>query len=163
MGIDIPHELAGLLNDLGFLWPEIDETTLAGVGGLWSDLGGRLQDHADDADYHASLVWSQNSGDDITAFQAAWTHHESPSTVLGDGTVGTHVLGVGLVVGAAIVLALKVYVVVQLSILLAEIIEAIISGPPTFGASLLEIPVFKKISGMALNLVFNESTAALLA
>jgi hypothetical protein len=163
MGMDLPHDLAGLLNDLGFFWPEIDETKLAGVGDLWSDLGGRLEDHVGEAHHHASLVWAQNSGDDIAAFQAAWTHHESPSTVLGDGTVGAQVLAVGLVVGAAIVLGLKVYVVVQLVILLAEIIEAIATGPPTLGASLLEIPVFKKISGMVLNLVFNKSTAALLA
>lgn len=163
MAITIPQELAGFLNELGYIWPEVDEDKLSEIGALWNGLGGDLQGHADDAHAHASAVWSGNRGQDIDAFQATWTQHEAPHAVLSDGATGAQILGVGLIVCAAIVLALKIYVIVQLTILLVEIIQAIITGPPTLGASLLEIPVFKKIADLALNFLFSKTMESLLA
>jgi hypothetical protein len=60
------------------------------------------------------------------------------------------------------VLALKINVIVQLTILLIEIIQAIATAAPTFGASLLEIPVFKKITDMAINLIISQAMEAIL-
>ena len=33
--LDIPPELAGLLNELGYLWPEVDEVKLIELGQHW--------------------------------------------------------------------------------------------------------------------------------
>ena len=47
---------------------------------------------------------------------------------------------------AAIVLALKIAVIVQLAILAFQVAQAIATAVVTFGASLAEIPIFQIIS-----------------
>lgn len=54
--------------------------------------------------------------------------------------------GAGLMICAAIVLALKIAVIVQLTLLAIQIAQAIATAGPTFGASLLEIPVFQTLT-----------------
>jgi hypothetical protein len=53
-------------------------------------------------------------------------------------------------------------VIVQLTILAIEIIEALATAPETFGGSLLEIPVFKEIQQMFINAIINEVINAIL-
>lgn len=43
-----------------------------------------------------------------------------------------------------------------------EIVQAIATAPETFGASLLEVPVFKKITDMAINFIINEAMEKIL-
>jgi hypothetical protein len=52
---------------------------------------------------------------------------------------------------------------VQLVMLAIEIFEALATAPETFGASLLEIPVFKEITGMIINAIINEAINALMS
>jgi hypothetical protein len=52
---------------------------------------------------------------------------------------------------AGVVVALKIAVVVQLAMLAVEIAQAIATAVPTAGASLLEIPIFKKITDILLD------------
>src|SRR5260370_42556639 len=108
-----------------------------------------------DAHGHATGVWSANQGQAIDAFQAAWNQPKGPHANLLDGTSGSLGVGIGLMVCSGIVLALKINVIVQLVQLAIEIFEAISTAVPTLGASLLEIPVFKEITGMLINLVIN--------
>jgi hypothetical protein len=75
---------------------------------------------------------------------------------------GAQVVGLCLYLCAVVVLALKVTVIVQLTILLVEIIEAIATAPVTFGGSLLEIPVFKKICDLAINYLISKAMEAVL-
>jgi hypothetical protein len=72
------------------------------------------------------------------------------------------VIGGALFVCAAVVLALKINVIVQLTILAIEILEAIVTAPETFGASLLEIPVFKKLTDMLINLLISQAMEVVL-
>ncbi len=155
MGMTLPGELERLLNDLGYNWPEIDEQRLFELGQSWTAYGGQLQQISGDAERAAQEVWSGNSGEAIDAFKARWEHEKSPSEILKKGATAGHTLGAVLMVCAAVVLALKINVIVQLTILLIEIIEALATAGPTFGASLLEIPVFKEIQGMIINLIIN--------
>lgn len=66
-------------------------------------------------------------------------------------------------VAAGLVLALKINVIVQLSILVIEIVQAIATAAVTFGASLAEIPIFKKLTDIAINLILSQAIEALLA
>lgn len=158
----LPGELERLLNDLGFNWPEIDEERLFELGGSWSSYGGQLQTISADAQRAAQEVWSGNSGPAIEAFKARWEHEKSPAQILHKGATAGHVLGAILMVCAAVVLALKINVIIQLTILLMEILEAIATAPETFGASLLEVPVFKEIQQMVINAIINEAINAIL-
>lgn len=64
---------------------------------------------------------------------------------------------------AGIVLALKVNVIVQLTLLAIQIAQAIATAAVTFGASLLEIPIFKKIiTGVIIDQLLNYATEAVL-
>lgn len=47
--------------------------------------------------------------------------------------------------------ALKIAVVVQLVMLAVQIAQAIATAVPTFGLSLLEIPIFKEITSILLD------------
>ncbi len=162
MGMTLPGELERLLNDLGFNWPEIDEERLFELGQSWSAYGGKLEQISADAERAAEEVWSGNSGPAIEAFKSRWEHEKSPAQILKKGATAGHTLGAILMVCGEVVLALKINVIVQLTILLMEIIEALATVEVTFGASLLEIPVFKEIQQMVINAIINEAINAIL-
>jgi hypothetical protein len=162
VGIEIPGELADLLNELGYTWPKSDETALFELGNDWIALGGRLRPVIQDASGAANDVLDANTGEAMTSFQTRWSAENSPAQTLDQGATGAYVLGGALMVCAGVVLALKINVIVQLTILLIEIIEAIATAPETFGASLLEIPVFKKITDMLINLLINQALGVIL-
>jgi hypothetical protein len=162
MGLQLPGELADLLNELGYTWPKADEEKLFELGRHWMTYSGKLGGIVQDASTAAQPVWTENRGAGIDAFKAKWEDNDSALAVTRDGVTGAQVLGAALFVCAAIVLALKINVIVQLTILLVEIIQAIATAPETFGASLLEIPAFKKLADMAINLIINEAMEAIL-
>lgn len=162
MGMTLPDELERLLNDLGFNWPEIDEQRLFELGQSWTAYGSQLEQISADAQRAAEEVWSGNSGPAVDAFKARWEHEESPAQILKKGATAGHVLGAVLMVCGAVVLALKIDVIVQLVILAMEILEAIVTAPETFGASLLEVPVFKEIQQKIINAIINEAVNAIL-
>lgn len=162
MGIDLPPELAGLLNDLGYTWPEVDEGDLFDLGQKWMTFAGTLGDIHGDAQAVAKQVISANSGSDIDSFMGKWEHEHAAPAVLRDGATGAQIVGAALMICAAVVLGLKVNVIVQLITLLMEIVSAIAEAVPTLGASLLEIPVFKELTGMLINLIVNLALNAIL-
>jgi hypothetical protein len=162
MGLMLPGDLVTLLQDLGYQWPEADETTLLAMGHAWLGFGGQARQPPQDAHAAAQQVWSANEGKAIEAFQQAWNHPQAPHANLTDAATGAQGIGIGLMACAGIVLALKINVIVQLTTLAIEIAEALATAVPTFGASLLEIPAFKEITGMAINLVINEAMNAVM-
>lgn len=79
-----------------------------------------------------------------------------------DTTNPTNIIGIGLIVAAGVVLALKIQVIVQLVLLAIQIAQAIATAVATFGASLLEIPIFKMITGMIIDQLIGMATDAVL-
>lgn len=158
----IPGELASLLGMLGYDWPEGDEEKLFQLGQEWLGLSGLLEEYGRLADTVAQEVPARNQGEAVDAFLAYWSGEEGPGTVgAGNGTAAT-VLGAGFTVVAAVVLALKVNVVVQLTILAVQIAQAIATAAVTFGASLAEIPIFKMITGMIIDQLIGMAVQAVL-
>jgi hypothetical protein len=147
MGLQLPGELVYVLGLIGLNWPEADEEKLFELGQSWLDFAGELDRTAGDADRTAARVWSANSGAAITAFQQDWADR-GPAASLRVGGEAATMFGAGLMIYAAIVLALKINVIVNLVVLAAEIAEAVATAGPTFGASLLEIPVFQQLTRM---------------
>lgn len=162
MGMQLPGELADLLNDLGYTWPKSDEEKLFELGQQWITLGSDVREVADDADASAQRAWTGNVGDAIEAFQKYWQDEQSASATAHSGADGSLAVGAALIVCAAVVLALKINVIIQLVTLAIEIAEALATAVPTFGASLLEIPVFKEITNRLMQLVINEAISAIL-
>ncbi|HEU5266434.1 MAG TPA: hypothetical protein VFU35_07020 [Jatrophihabitans sp.] len=162
MGLDLPGPLETLLNDLGYTWPETDETDLFSTGSAWLNLGGTLGQIRQSADGAAQQVSTVNQGDAIEAFRQKWSGDNAPAKVLADATTGVELGGAALMLCAGVVLALKINTIVNLTILACEIAEAIATAVPTFGASLAEIPVFKEITDRIIQAIINEAVNAIL-
>ncbi|MBO2446089.1 hypothetical protein J4573_03240 [Actinomadura barringtoniae] len=162
MGMQLPGELRSLLSMLGYNWPEADETKLMEMGTAWLRFAGAHSGPLGEADNHAQRVWSANKGDDIEAFQQSWNAGESGKANLQDFTVAANIIGAGLMVCGAIVLALKINVIVQLTILAIEIAQAIATAGPSFGATLAEIPIFKEITGAIIDQLIDMALSAIL-
>lgn len=162
MGLQLPAELVSLLSMLGYTWPQADEEKLFQMGTEWMTFAGRFGSPLQDADAHAHKIWAGNKGDGITAFQKAWTHHDAPVPALRDGATAATMIGAGTMVCAGVVLVLKINVIVQLVLLAIEIAQAVAEAVVTFGASLVEIPIFKEITGLILDQLINLATNAIL-
>ncbi len=164
MGLQLPGELTTFLNMIGYNWPQADETKLFEMGQKFMNFSGTLDNIAGQANKTASDVSSQNSGQDITAFAAHWAHSDGPAKVLEQGSTAATLIGAGMTIFSAIVLALKVQTIVQLVTLAIEIAQAIAMAAVTFGASLAEIPIFQQITqrlvGMLIDQVINKLLSA---
>ncbi|SEG78172.1 hypothetical protein SAMN04489712_11240 [Thermomonospora echinospora] len=162
MGLQLPGELASLLGMLGYTWPEADEEKLFQMGRDWLDFAADFGGAAQDADGHAGQVWAMNEGEAIKAFQQAWNEPDSPVPALQDGQVAANIMGAGLMVCGMIVLTLKIAVIIQLIQLAIQIAMAIAQAVPTFGASLVQIPIFKMITGLLIDMAISMALEAIL-
>ncbi|WP_433378547.1 hypothetical protein ACQPZX_11880 [Actinoplanes sp. CA-142083] len=162
MGLELPGELRSLLDILGYTWPEADETALIEMGRSWVAFGGRLDAVVSDSQSTASTVWSEHSGEAVTAFQGWWAREDSPAQTLSDGANAAVLTGTGLMICGGIVLALKTAVIAQLVILAAEVAQAIATAAPTFGASLAEIPIFQQLTRTIVGNLVQEAVMQLL-
>ena len=114
MGINIPGELADLLNELGFTWPKSDETALIDLGGAWVDFANAVDRATADAQTMIADLPGSNVGSDLESFLSTWD---------GDGSA---------------------------------------TAPATAGVSLAAIPVFKRLTNIAIDFLINEALGVVL-
>lgn len=163
MGMDLPPEVAGLLSAVtGSTWPESDEESMFRLAGEWTAMADELQPLIDSLHQAASTVPANNAGADIDAFQTRWEAEESAARNLADAGDPSNVINIGLTVGAGLVLALKIQIIIQLVILAIQIAQAIAFAAVTFGASLAQIPIFKKIVGTIIDQLMEMATNRIL-
>ncbi|MGR6920025.1 WXG100-like domain-containing protein [[Actinomadura] parvosata] len=163
MGLTLPAPLPALLNELGHLWPEVDEESLHRLATAWAAFGGRLAGITGQADVVAEAVRRGNAGEAVEAFLTAWKGDGAPRTAVAEGATGAQVVGVCLVICAALVLALKIVLFVQLVALLVRMRLAVAAAPATSGGSLLAIPALKRLTGTLVNLSMNQASRVLVA
>ncbi|PWU43441.1 hypothetical protein DLE60_16145 [Micromonospora globispora] len=157
MGLQIPGELRSLLDILGYTWPASDEQKLFELGQAWIEFSDEIVEFVNGAITGATNALTGNEGGDIAAFGKWWADQESPLASALSNVTGAVVGGAGLIICAAIVLALKIAVIVQLTLLAIEIAQAIATAGPTFGASLLEIPVFQTLARTIIGNLMQEA------
>lgn len=163
MGLTLPGELERLLNDLGFTWPEVDEQELFNGGQSWCSFSGAVSQSHQASTTAAQSLLANNQSEGLAAFQQRFNSQNAPAMVLGDASSGVEVVGVALYACAGLVLGLKINTIINLVILACEIVEAIATAVPTFGASLAEIPVFKEIAQRIINAIINEVVNAIMS
>ncbi|WP_460498957.1 WXG100-like domain-containing protein [Glycomyces tarimensis] len=149
--MQLPSELIGLLGMLGYEWPESDEESLFKLAGEWTGMADQLAGRIESLQSAARTLLENNQGAHIDAFQREWEAEESSPASLMKAGDPANVLNIGLTVMAGIVLALKIQVIVQLAILAFQIAQAIAFAAVTFGASLVQIPIFKTITGLIID------------
>ncbi|GAA4609551.1 hypothetical protein GCM10023195_38650 [Actinoallomurus liliacearum] len=162
MGLQLPGALATLLNDLGYTWPMSDEDKLLNMGSGWLGFTSTMDQPVGDANAHATSIWTQHKGEGVQAFANTWNAKEAPHNNLLDGKTGGDIIGAGLMICSAIVIALKINVIVQLVQLAIEIAQAFATSAVTAGGSLMEIPVFKEITSRLVNLCVSLAMNAVL-
>jgi uncharacterized protein YukE len=149
--MQLPGELISLLGVLGFEWPESDEESMFKLAGEWTGMADQLSGKIEALQSAARTLLENNQGAHIDAFQNEWESHESSPSNLADAGDPANELNIGLTVMAGIILALKIQVIVQLAILAFQIAQAIAFAAVTFGASLVQIPIFKEITGLIID------------
>ena len=75
---------------------------------------------------------------------------------------GAATMGPLLMVAAAVVLALKINVIIQLTLLVIAIAQAIATAVVTAGASLLEIPIFKELTRLLVDMLIGMAIEEIL-
>jgi hypothetical protein len=142
MGLELPDWLTEPLGWIGLTWPQADEEKLFEDGQVWINFGSTLRGQAQDANSTAQKVWTDNHGESINAFEKWWNADDGPAKNLEDEAIAAELIGAGLIVFAAITLAMKIAFIVQLIILIVEVAQAIATAFATFGATTAEIPGF---------------------
>lgn len=163
MGLQLPGELITALGWIGLSWPEADEEKLFDMGQAWIDFSGTVAEASNESGGAAAAIWSQQRGESVQAFQKWWTDPESGPGQLPDYSQAAMLVGTGLIACAAIVLALKIQMIVQLAILVFQVAQAVATAVVTFGASLLEIPIFQMITREIVGLLIDQVLQELLS
>jgi hypothetical protein len=148
----LPGELVWILGELGYNWPEADEQKLFELANTWMEFSSRLQPIAEAAGVPVDRLLASAGGEALEAFRAQWSGPDSALDSLRNGVSGAQVVGPGLMIAAAVVLALKITVIIQLTLLVIQIAQAIATAPVSFGATLAEIPIFKWLTGQLVGL-----------
>jgi hypothetical protein len=162
LGMQLPSELISLLGVLGYEWPESDEEKIFSLAGEWTGMADQISGRIEALNSAAKTLLDNNTGAQIDAFKAEWDGPESAVLHLADTTDPNYEINIGLTVIAGLVLALKIQVIVQLAILACQIAYAIATAPLTFGASLVQIPIFKTITGLILDQLIGMATEKVL-
>jgi hypothetical protein len=162
MGMQLPGEIREILSLCGFNWPEGDETKLLSMGQTWTSLSGQLDPHVQQAISAANTVVTQNKSEAIDAFNAKWSGESGPAHRLAQGGTGADIVGAGLMVCAGIVLALKVNVIVQATLTLIAIAEAVAAAFVTFGASAALVVVLREALKRLLDWLLNQAIGKVL-
>jgi len=162
VGMQLPSELTSLLSMLGYDWPESDETKLFDLGDTWAKLSDQITGAIDQLEDAARTVTDNNISKDIEAFRSEWEDGESAVRNIADIGEPSNIISIGLMIAAGVVLALKLQMIVQLVTLAIQIAQAIATAVVTFGASLLEIPIFKMITSMLIDQLLNMAIEAVL-
>lgn len=147
MGLQLPGELVGVLGMIGINWPEGDEEKLFKLGQTWLDFSGSLGNISADAEPAALQVSTGHEGPAVEAFKKMWEEHGGTRNLDIASNAGM-AFGLGLFLYAAVVLVLKINAMIQLVMLAIAIAQAIATAVVTFGASLLQIPIFRQITKM---------------
>ncbi len=122
---------------------------------------GRLEAIVSDATSTATTVWTGHEGEAVAAFQTWWAGEDSPAGTLLDGANAATLTGTGLMICGGIVLTLKVAVIAQLAILAVQIAQAVATAAPTFGVSLVEIPIFQQLTRTIIGNLVQEAVSQL--
>jgi hypothetical protein len=160
--INLPPALGEILNMCGVDWPMSNEDMLFEIGNAWMGLPESVDQVLSGVNEQGAKVWDENLGDAVDAFTTWWNGEDGPATVLSEGTIGMYLTGAGMMVCAAIVLALKIACIIQLAILAVQIASAIAAAAATMGIAAAALPAIYAIGREILMSLVQEAVMRLL-
>lgn len=155
MGMMLPNELIWIMDKLGLEWPDIDEDEVRKaaiyVRGYRDDMETLVQtaDRRINGDMAAAM-----RGETGTAHVTAWNRTRSENVQQLLDVLGPAATGIDI--AAEIVLALKVKVIVDITVTLAQLIPLLAAGPLGAGGAALLILARKKLFSMAMEITLEK-------
>lgn len=155
MGMMLPDELIWIMDKLGLEWPDIDEDEVRKaavyVRGYRDDMETLVQ--TADRRINGDIAEAMR-GQTGTAHVTGWNRNRSENVqqlldVLGPAAVGIDI-------AADIVLALKLKVIVDITVTLAQLIPLLAAGPLGAGGAALLILARKKLFSMAMEITLEK-------
>ena len=155
MGMMLPNELIWVMDKMGLEWPDIDEDEVRKaadlVRGYRDDMEGLIQsaDRRINGDIAAAM-----RGQTRAAHVTAWNRNRSENVQQLLDVLGPAASGIDI--AADIVLALKVKVIVDITVTLAQLIPLLAAGPFGAGGAALLILARKKLFSMAMEATLEQ-------
>lgn len=160
--MQLPAEVRDFLSVIGFEWPAGDETLLLELGQAWTEFSALIDQQVQQAHDAARLVWDGNASDMVEAFRAKWEGDDGPAGQMAVNGTGGDFIGAGLMVCSGIVLALKINVIVQVTLTIIAIATAIGAAFVTFGASTAAIAALREACKRLLDYLLDQAVAKVL-
>ncbi|MGM7698173.1 hypothetical protein [Microbacterium sp. A84] len=151
----LPNELIWVMDKMGLEWPDIDEDevwTAAGLVRAYRDDMETLVQAADrriNGDLAVAMV-----GQTGTAHVTGWNRNRSENVQQLLDILGPAATGIDL--AADIVLALKIKVIIDVTITLAQLIPLLAAGPFGLGGAAVLILARKKLFSMAMEATLEQ-------
>lgn len=155
MGMMLPNELIWVMDKLGLEWPDIDEDEVRKAAGY-------VRGYRDDMEALVQSADRRINGDIAAAMRGeagaahlnGWNRNRSENVqqlldVLGPAAVGIDI-------AADIVLALKIKVIADITITLAQLIPLLAAGPLGAGGAAVLILARKKLFAMAMEITLEK-------
>ncbi len=155
MGMMLPNELIWVMDKLGLEWPDIDEDEVRKAAGY-------VRGYRDDMEALVQSADRRINGDIAAAMRGeagaahlnGWNRNRSENVqqlldVLGPAAVGIDI-------AADIVLALKIKVIADITITLAQLIPLLAAGPLGAGGAAVLILARKKLFSMAMEITLEK-------
>lgn len=155
MGMMLPDELIWVMDKLGLEWPDIDEDEVRKAAVHVRTYRDDMESLVQTADRRINgELASAMRGEAGTAHVTGWNRNRSENVqqlldILGPAAVGIDI-------AADIVLALKVKVIVDVTVTLAQLIPLLAAGPFGAGGAALLIIARKKLFSMAMEITLEK-------
>lgn len=149
MGMMLPNELIWVMDKLGLEWPDIDEDEVRRAAGYVRGYRDDMETIVQTADRRINgELAAALTGQTGTAQATAWNRNRSENVQQLLDILGPAATGIDI--AADIVLALKVKVIVDITVTLAQLIPLLAAGPFGAGGAALLILARKKLFSMAM-------------
>lgn len=156
MGMMLPDELVWILDKLGFEWPDIDEDEVRRAATLVRQFGSDVEEciQAVDRKVNADLAAAMR-GRTGPAYTNAWNSNRSTNLQQLLDFMDPAATGIDL--SADVILGLKVKVIADVTITLAQLIPLLAAGPFGAGGAALLIIAKKKLLDAAIDIALEEA------
>ncbi|WP_405177030.1 hypothetical protein OG225_21580 [Nocardia sp. NBC_01377] len=135
MGLEIPDELEPVAALVVYKWPETDETGLRGAADTWDQMADLLDQVNDLGSDVVKVVLANTQGDTHDAIENFWNKAGGDTGMLGELSEFCRELAFVLRVMAALVLAVKLFIIAMLVYLAVQLAAAAAAAVPSLGTS----------------------------
>lgn len=161
MGMQLPDELIDVLAMLGLTWPEADEELLFERAGHWKEFSSGVGDQRELADDAVMTMLAENTSPGLERFDDYWDRIAGDWGHLTASSITAGTVAVAYYAAAALVLAMKIAVIVQLIALAIVLAAAAASSYVTLGSSFAAAAAYARTTFTAIQRIVRMTIRAI--